>query len=183
YWLQKGEEVRCRPSSFRSGPLRKPRHRLSPLTPSSVRVQMSQNTNRPSPTPSDLLTFQPTQLFVPTLSLHGKEEKNDALYLHSQPRTPRVCGPSHNCFNSKGFPTVSALLHLFRIASSYQPGYNPLFIYNFTSPPPNFFVGDAVPASVVLPGAPGVVSLKGKRLSQAAFNTVWAHYSCARGRA
>ncbi|KAJ7823973.1 hypothetical protein B0H14DRAFT_3729540 [Mycena olivaceomarginata] len=63
-------------------------------------------------------------------------------------------------------PTVSALLHLFRFASSYQPGYDPLFIYNFTLPPPNFSVGDAVPASVVLPGTPGVVSLNGKRLSQ-----------------
>jgi hypothetical protein len=57
--------------------------------------------------------------------------------------------------------------------SSYQPGYNPLFIYNFTSPPPNFFVGDAVPASVVPPGTPGVVSLNGKRLSQLRSTPFW----------
>ncbi|KAJ7359311.1 hypothetical protein DFH08DRAFT_952464 [Mycena albidolilacea] len=92
----------------------------------------------------DLLTFQPTRLFVPTLSFHDKEEKTTLFtFIPSQERLEFVLVP--NCFNSKGFPTVSALLHLFRIVSSYQPGYDPLFIYNFTLPPPNFSVGDAVP--------------------------------------
>ncbi|KAJ7203161.1 hypothetical protein GGX14DRAFT_652733 [Mycena pura] len=67
-------------------------------------------------------------------------------------------------------PTVAALLHLFRIASLYQLGYNPLFIYEFTSPSPDsgFSVGDAVPTSVVLPTAQGAatVRLSGKCLSQ-----------------
>ncbi|KAJ7216935.1 hypothetical protein C8J57DRAFT_1482986 [Mycena rebaudengoi] len=73
-----------------------------------------------------------------------------------------------HCFDSDTFPTVSALLHLFRIASLYQLDYNPLFIYNFTSPPTGFSFGDAVPAYVVLPATQGSVKvhLSGKRLSQ-----------------
>ncbi|KAJ7693371.1 hypothetical protein B0H17DRAFT_1179014 [Mycena rosella] len=48
----------------------------------------------------------------------------------------------------------------------YQLGYNPLFTYNFSSPPSNFSVGDVVPVSVTLPGLKAPVRLNGKRLSQ-----------------
>ncbi|KAJ7857065.1 hypothetical protein B0H13DRAFT_1902412, partial [Mycena leptocephala] len=92
----------------------------------------------------DLLTFQPTRLFVPTLSFHGKGE-NVKLFVSILSQERLEFAVVDNCFNSVNFPTVSALLHLFRIASLYQLGYNPLFTYNFSSPPPNFSVGDAVP--------------------------------------
>ncbi|KAJ7460750.1 hypothetical protein FB451DRAFT_1371607 [Mycena latifolia] len=111
----------------------------------------------------DLLTFQPTRLFVPTLSFHGKGEKTK-LFVSILSQARLEFAIVDDCFDSDSFPTVSALLHLFRIASLYQLGYNPLFTYNFSSPPPNFSVGDAVPASVVLPGAQ-VVRLNGQRLS------------------
>ncbi|KAJ7471305.1 hypothetical protein B0H11DRAFT_1378010 [Mycena galericulata] len=113
----------------------------------------------------DLLTFQPTRLFVPTLSFHGKGKKTK-LFLSILSQERLEFAVVHNCFDSEGFPTVSALLHLLRTASLYQLGYNPLFIYSFTSPPPNFSVGDAVPASVVLTGIRGAVRLNGKRLSR-----------------
>ncbi|KAJ7863095.1 hypothetical protein B0H14DRAFT_3862970 [Mycena olivaceomarginata] len=112
----------------------------------------------------DLLTFQPTRLFVPTLSFHGNGAKTKLFVsIFSQERLDFAVIP--DCFNSDNFSTVSALLHLFRISSLYQLGYNPLFTYKFTSPPPGFAVGNAVPASVVLPGTPRVVNLNGKRLS------------------
>ncbi|KAJ7282954.1 hypothetical protein C8J57DRAFT_1463531, partial [Mycena rebaudengoi] len=113
----------------------------------------------------DLLTFQPTRLCVPTLSFHGKGE-NAKLFVSILSQERLEFAVIDDCFDSEGFPTVSALLHLFRIASLYQLGCNPLFTYNFTSTPANFSVGDAVPASVVLPGAPGIVHLNGKRLSR-----------------
>ncbi|KAF7347427.1 Pkinase-fungal domain-containing protein [Mycena venus] len=113
----------------------------------------------------DVLTFQPTRLFVPTLSFHGKG-KSTQLFVSILSQERFEFAVVENCFASAGFPTVSALLHLFRTASLYHLGYNPLFTYNLSSPPPNFSVGDAVPASVILPGAPGVVHLNGKRLSQ-----------------
>ncbi|KAJ6610280.1 hypothetical protein B0H10DRAFT_2293274 [Mycena sp. CBHHK59/15] len=114
----------------------------------------------------DLLTFQSTRLFVPTLSFHGKG-KDTKLFVSILSCDRFEFAVVDHCFDSN-FPVVSALLHLFRIASLYQLGYNPLFIYNFTSPPPGFSVGDAVPAYVVLPAAQGAVKvrLSGKRLSQ-----------------
>ncbi|KAJ6581348.1 hypothetical protein B0H19DRAFT_1251580 [Mycena capillaripes] len=119
--------------------------------------------------PNDLLTFQPTRLFVPTLSFHGKgEETKLFVSILSQERLEFAI--VDNCFDSDSLPTVSALLHLFRIASIYQLGFNPLLTYNFSPPPPppppNFTDGDAVPSSVVLPGAQGIVYLSGKRLSR-----------------
>ncbi|KAJ7481500.1 hypothetical protein FB451DRAFT_1364701 [Mycena latifolia] len=108
---------------------------------------------------------QPTRLFVPALSFHGKGENTTLIVSILNQERLEFAAVDH-CFSSDTFPTVSALLHLFRIASLYQLGYNPLFTYNFSPPPPNFSVGDAVPASVVLPGAQGVVRLSGKRLSQ-----------------
>ncbi|KAJ6480376.1 hypothetical protein C8R45DRAFT_1005284 [Mycena sanguinolenta] len=111
----------------------------------------------------DLLTFQSTRLFVPTLSFHGKG-KNTKLFVSILSCDRFEFAVIDHCFDSKEFPTVSALLHLFRIASLYQLGYNPLFVYNFTSPPPGFSVGDAVPAYVVLGAVK--VRLSGKRLSQ-----------------
>ncbi|KAJ7366887.1 hypothetical protein DFH08DRAFT_1004578 [Mycena albidolilacea] len=112
----------------------------------------------------DLLTFQPTRLFVPTLSFHGNGAKIKLFVsIFSQEHLDFAVIP--DCFNSDNFSTVSALLHLFRITSLYQLGYNPLFTYKFTSPPPGFAVGNAVPASVVLPGALRVVNLNGKPLS------------------
>ncbi|KAJ7359324.1 hypothetical protein DFH08DRAFT_931882 [Mycena albidolilacea] len=63
-----------------------------------------------------LLTFQPTRLFVPTLSFHGKEEKTTLfISIPSQERLEFAIVP--NCFNSKGFPlsrpsyTFSELRH------------------------------------------------------------------------
>ncbi|KAJ7223165.1 hypothetical protein GGX14DRAFT_427094 [Mycena pura] len=112
----------------------------------------------------DLLTFQPTRLFVPTLSFHGKKQ-NAKLFVSILSQERLEFAVIHDCFSSKGFPTVAALLHLLRIASLYQLGYNPLFVYNFTSPPSDFSVGDAVPASIALPGTP-VVCLSGKHLSR-----------------
>ncbi|KAJ7236360.1 hypothetical protein C8J57DRAFT_1479229 [Mycena rebaudengoi] len=115
----------------------------------------------------DLLTFQSTRLFVPTLSFHGKG-KNTKLFVSILSCDRFEFAVIDHCFDSDTFPTVSALLHLFRIASLYQLGYNPLFIYNFTSPLPGFSVGDAVPAYVVLPATQGAVKvrLSGKCLSQ-----------------
>ncbi|KAJ7366582.1 hypothetical protein DFH08DRAFT_170722 [Mycena albidolilacea] len=115
----------------------------------------------------DLLTFQPTRLSVPTLSFHGKG-KNTKLFVSILSYDRFEFAVIDDCFDSDNFPTVSALLHLFRIASLYQLGYNPLLIYNFTSPPPGFSVGDAVPSYVVLPAAQGAVKvrLSGKCLSQ-----------------
>ncbi|KAJ6600235.1 hypothetical protein B0H10DRAFT_2230950 [Mycena sp. CBHHK59/15] len=114
----------------------------------------------------DLLTFQSTRLFVPTLSFHGKG-KDTKLFVSILSCDRFEFAVVDHCFDSN-FPVVSALLHLFRIASLYQLGYNPLFIYNFTSPPPGFSVGDAVPAYVVLPATQGAVKvrLSGKHLSQ-----------------
>ncbi|KAJ7366563.1 hypothetical protein DFH08DRAFT_1072039 [Mycena albidolilacea] len=114
-----------------------------------------------------LLTFQPTRLSVPTLSFHGKG-KNTKLFVSILSCDRFEFAVIDDCFDSDNFPTVSALLHLFRIASLYQLGYNPLFIYNFISPPPGFSVGDAVPSYVVLPAAQGAVKvrLSGKCLSQ-----------------
>ncbi|KAF7336831.1 Pkinase-fungal domain-containing protein [Mycena venus] len=111
----------------------------------------------------DLLKFQSMRLFVPTLSFHGKG-KNTKLFVSILGCDRFEFAVIDHCFDSKEFSTVSALLHLFRIASLYQLGYNPLFIYNFTSPPPGFSVGDAVPAYVVLGAVK--VRLSGKRLSQ-----------------
>ncbi|KAF7336892.1 Pkinase-fungal domain-containing protein [Mycena venus] len=111
----------------------------------------------------DLLKFQSTRLFVPTLSFHGKG-KNTKLFVSILSCDRFEFAVIDHCFDSNKFPTVSALLHLFRIASLYQLGYSPLFIYNFTSPPPGFSVGDAVPAHVVLGAVK--VRLSGKRLSQ-----------------
>ncbi|KAJ7866687.1 hypothetical protein B0H13DRAFT_2281404 [Mycena leptocephala] len=111
----------------------------------------------------DLLTFQSTRLFVPTLSFHGKGKKAK-LFVSILSCDRFEFAVIDNCFDSEELPTVSALLHLFRVASLYQLGYNPLFIYNFTSPPPGFSVGDAVPAYVVLGEVK--VRLSGKRLSQ-----------------
>jgi hypothetical protein len=69
------------------------------------------------------------------LSFHGKGEKTKLFVsIHSQERLEFAV--VDECFDSEGFPTVSALLHFFRIASWYQLGYNLLFTYNFTSPPP-----------------------------------------------
>jgi hypothetical protein len=115
----------------------------------------------------DLLTFQSTRLFVPTLSFHGKG-KDTKLFVSILNCDRFEFAVVDHCFDSDTLPTVSALLHLFRIASLYQLGYNPLFIYNFTSPLPGFSVGDAVPAYVVLPATQGAVKvrLSGKRLSQ-----------------
>ncbi|KAJ7224871.1 hypothetical protein C8J57DRAFT_1253116 [Mycena rebaudengoi] len=115
----------------------------------------------------DLLTFQSTRLSVPTLSFHGKG-KNAKLFVSILSCDRFEFAIVDHCFDSDTFPTVSALLHLFRIASLYQLGYNPLFIYNFTSPPTGFSFGDAVPAYVVLPATQGSVKvrLSGKRLSQ-----------------
>ncbi|KAJ6466319.1 hypothetical protein C8R45DRAFT_1021276 [Mycena sanguinolenta] len=113
----------------------------------------------------DLLTFQPTRLFVPTLSFHGKRHRTK-LFVSILNQERLEFAVVDNCFNSDNLATVSALLHLFRIASLYQLGYNPLFIYNFSSPPSTFSVGDAVPAFAVLPGTPGVVRLNGKRLTR-----------------
>ncbi|KAF7357605.1 Pkinase-fungal domain-containing protein [Mycena sanguinolenta] len=113
----------------------------------------------------DLLSFQPTRLFVPTLSFHGKKRRTK-LFVSILNQERLEFAVVENCFNSDNLATVSALLHLFRIASLYQLGYNPLFIYNFSSPPATFSVGDAVPASVVLPGTPGIVRLNGKRLTR-----------------
>ncbi|KAJ7258626.1 hypothetical protein C8J57DRAFT_1644584 [Mycena rebaudengoi] len=115
----------------------------------------------------DLLTFQSTRLSVPTLSFHGKG-KNAKLFVSILSCDRFEFAVVDHCFDSDTFPTVSALLHLFRIASLYQLGYNPLFIYNFTSPPTGFSFGDAVPAYVVLPATQGSVKvhLSGKRLSQ-----------------
>ncbi|KAJ6577121.1 hypothetical protein B0H10DRAFT_1963213 [Mycena sp. CBHHK59/15] len=94
----------------------------------------------------DLLTFQSTRLFVPTLSFHGKG-KDTKLFVSILSCDRFEFAVVDHCFDSN-FPVVSALLHLFRIASLYQLGYNPLFIYNFTSPPPGFSVGDAREAPV-----------------------------------
>jgi hypothetical protein len=80
----------------------------------------------------DLLTFQPTRLFVPMLSFHGIGEKTKLFVsIRSQERLEFTV--VDECFDSEGFPTVSALLHLFRIAW-YQLGYNLLFTYNFLPP-------------------------------------------------
>ncbi|KAJ7886312.1 hypothetical protein B0H13DRAFT_2277709 [Mycena leptocephala] len=111
----------------------------------------------------DLLTFQSTRLFIPTLSFHGKGKKAK-LFVSILSCDRFEFAVVDNCFDSEELPTVSALLHLFRVASLYQLGYNPLFIYNFTSSPPGFSVGDAVPAYVVLGEVK--VRLSGKRLSQ-----------------
>ncbi|KAF8172827.1 hypothetical protein K438DRAFT_1940390 [Mycena galopus ATCC 62051] len=81
----------------------------------------------------DLLKFQSTPLFVPTLSFQGKG-KDAKLFVSILSCDRFEFAVVDNCFDSN-FPIVSALLHLFRIASLYQLGYNPLFIYNFTSPP------------------------------------------------
>ncbi|KAF7357568.1 Pkinase-fungal domain-containing protein [Mycena sanguinolenta] len=113
----------------------------------------------------DVLRFQPTRLFVPTLSFHGKGE-NTGLFVSILNQERFEFAVIDNCFNSDGFSTVSALLHLFRIVSLYQLGYSPLFIYNLSFPPSTFSVGDVVPAFVVLPGTPGVVRLNGKRLTR-----------------
>ncbi|KAJ7778693.1 hypothetical protein DFH07DRAFT_1056104 [Mycena maculata] len=113
----------------------------------------------------DLLTFQSTRLFVPTLSFHGKG-KNTKLFVSILNQERLEFAVVDECFESDSFLTVSALLHLFRTASMYQLGYNPLFTYNLTSPPSDFSVGDAVPASIILPGLRGLVHLNGKRLSQ-----------------
>ncbi|KAJ7223185.1 hypothetical protein GGX14DRAFT_657598 [Mycena pura] len=43
--------------------------------------------------------------------------------------------------DSEDFPAVSALLHLFRVASLHQLGYSPLFTYSFTPPLPEFSEG------------------------------------------
>ncbi|KAJ7063636.1 hypothetical protein C8F01DRAFT_1279645 [Mycena amicta] len=112
----------------------------------------------------NLLTFQSTRLFVPTRSFHGKGEKTK-LFVSILNHECLEFAVVDDCFKSDNFPTVSALLHLFRTASMYQLGYNLLFIYNLSSPPSDLSVGDAVPASVVLPGMQGVVRLNGKRLS------------------
>ncbi|KAJ6515083.1 hypothetical protein C8R47DRAFT_1089966 [Mycena vitilis] len=110
-----------------------------------------------------LLTFQATRLYVPTFSFHGKEEKTTLFFsILSHDRLEIAAIP--NCFGSATFPTVSALLHLFRICSLYQLGYNPLFTYSFTTPHPGFSDGDAVPIAVAFPGFPPV-RLSGKRLS------------------
>ncbi|KAJ7104481.1 hypothetical protein B0H15DRAFT_942462 [Mycena belliarum] len=113
----------------------------------------------------DLLTCQPTRLFVPTLSFHGKGEQA-SLFVSILSQERLELAVIENCFSWDGLPTVAALLHLFRSASLYQLGYNPLFVYAFTSPPPNFLLGDAIPTEVAVPGAPGVVRLNGNRLSQ-----------------
>ncbi|KAJ7104488.1 hypothetical protein B0H15DRAFT_926395 [Mycena belliarum] len=56
-----------------------------------------------------------------------------------------------NCFIPDGLPTAAALLPLVRSASLHQLGYNPLFVYAFTSPPPDFLLDDAIPTEVVAP--------------------------------
>ncbi|KAJ7222561.1 hypothetical protein GGX14DRAFT_664211 [Mycena pura] len=99
----------------------------------------------------DILTFQPTRLFVPTLSFHGKGAKTK-LFVSILSQDRLEIAVIDDCFGSNNFPAVSALLHLFRVASLYQLGYNPLFTYSFTSPLANFSEGDIVPASVVIPG-------------------------------
>ncbi|KAJ7267502.1 hypothetical protein C8J57DRAFT_1717847 [Mycena rebaudengoi] len=113
----------------------------------------------------DLLTFQPTRLFVPTLSFHGAGEQAQLFVSILSPERLDFA-VVQDCFAPTNFPTVSALLHLFRVSSMYQLGYNPLFDYSFTSPPPDFSIGDAVPASPLLPGTQGIVCLNGNRLSR-----------------
>ncbi|KAJ6454506.1 hypothetical protein C8R47DRAFT_1083094 [Mycena vitilis] len=113
----------------------------------------------------DLLTFQPTRRFVPTLSFHGKDEAT-SLFVSVLNQERLEFAVLENCFHTTTFPTVSALLHLFRVVSLYELGYNPLFVYTLSSPPADFSVGDVAPTSVVLPGAPALeVHLTGKRLS------------------
>ncbi|KAJ7773572.1 hypothetical protein DFH07DRAFT_801205 [Mycena maculata] len=112
-----------------------------------------------------LLTFQSTRLFVPTLSFHGKGKKTK-LFVSILNQERLEFAVVDDCFESDSFLTISALLHLFRTASMYQLGYNPLFTYNLSSPPFDFLVGDAVPASISLPGLQGLVHLNGKCLSQ-----------------
>ncbi|KAJ7151446.1 hypothetical protein C8R43DRAFT_1107248, partial [Mycena crocata] len=87
----------------------------------------------------DLLTFQSTRLFIPTLSFHGKGEATK-LFVSILSQERLEFAVVDDCLNSDNFPTVSALLHLLRTASMYQLGYNPLFIYNLSSPPSNFSV-------------------------------------------
>ncbi|KAJ7196292.1 hypothetical protein GGX14DRAFT_403492 [Mycena pura] len=115
----------------------------------------------------DLLMFQSTRLSVPTLSFHGRGERTK-LFVSILSHERFEFAVIDNCFSLDKLSTVSALLHLFRIASLYALGYNPLFIYKFTSPPDGFSVGDVRPVSVVLPTAEGAVkvNLTGKRLSK-----------------
>ncbi|KAJ7892825.1 hypothetical protein B0H14DRAFT_958826 [Mycena olivaceomarginata] len=100
-WLQQGEEVRRRPPPFRSGPvkhpqhpstssLRKPRHRLSPLTPHRCECKCSK-----IPTGHHQrrrLAYLPTNTALCTDTVFPRQRReNDTIYLHSQPRAPRVC--------------------------------------------------------------------------------------------
>ncbi|KAJ6511313.1 hypothetical protein C8R47DRAFT_730197 [Mycena vitilis] len=113
----------------------------------------------------NLLTFQPTRRFVPTLSFHGKDEAT-SLFVSVLNQERLEFAVLKNCFDTTTFPTVSALLHLFRVVSLYELGYNPLFVYTLSSPPAPFLVGDVTPTSVVVPGAPTLeVHLTGIRLS------------------
>ncbi|KAJ6531117.1 hypothetical protein B0H19DRAFT_1327234 [Mycena capillaripes] len=98
----------------------------------------------------NLLTFQPTWLFVPTLSFHGKG-RNTELFVSilSQERLElphRLSPPT---------PLPNRLI----IPTRLQPSF-------YLSPPPNFSVGDVVPASIVLPSIPRAVRLNGKHLSR-----------------
>ncbi|KAJ6584577.1 hypothetical protein B0H19DRAFT_390097 [Mycena capillaripes] len=111
----------------------------------------------------DLLTFQSTRLYVPTLSFHGKGSKTKLFFsILSQERLEFAVVA--DCFSTAKFPTVSALLNVLRTTSLYQLGYNPLFLYKLTSSE-LFSLGDVVPASVILPEAPGAVTLSELRLS------------------
>ncbi|KAJ6541935.1 hypothetical protein B0H19DRAFT_1268866 [Mycena capillaripes] len=99
---------------------------------------------------ADVLMVQPTRLFVPTLSFYGEGEQAK-LFLSILNHERLEFAVVDDCFKSDNFPIL---------------GYNPLFTYNFSSLPSDFSVGDAIPASVVLPDFGGTVHLNGKRLSQ-----------------
>ncbi|KAG5645559.1 hypothetical protein DXG03_005834 [Asterophora parasitica] len=93
--------------------------------------------------------------FIPTLSLHGKGEDTKLFFsILSQVRPEFAV--IDQCFNSD----------LFRVASFYQLGYNTLFVYTFCTAPLEFFIGNIVPVSFVLPGIEGVVRLTGRCLSR-----------------
>ncbi|KAJ6464264.1 hypothetical protein C8R47DRAFT_1156243 [Mycena vitilis] len=111
----------------------------------------------------NLLTFQSTRLYIPTLSFHGKKEQTTLFFsIINQERFEFAV--IENCF-SRNLVTVSALLHLLRTVSIYELGCNPLFTYTLTVPPTGFSVGDIRPDMVLLPGFPAPIHLTGKLLS------------------
>ncbi|KAF7298857.1 hypothetical protein MIND_00833500 [Mycena indigotica] len=112
---------------------------------------------------ADLLTMQSTRFYIPTLSFHGRGRKAK-LFVSILNQDRLEFTVVEDCFGSQ-LSTVSALLALFQRASLYELGFSPLFTYSFTTPRPEFSLGDAMPHVIHLPEFPEI-DLTGRRLSQ-----------------